>query len=135
MRLVPGWAAAGLALVVSLGFAALSCSHQSATPSTPSPSQDNEDIPLEVTNHNWLDVIIFVVHDGQSTRVGTASASSSVSFALPARLLGQGREIRLLGHPIGGSGSVVTETVVVQPGQYVEWTLESDLRRSAIGVY
>jgi hypothetical protein len=76
-----------------------------------------------------------VVHDGQSTRVGTASASSSVSLALPARLLGQGREIRLVGHPIGGSGSVITETVVVQPGQYVEWTLESDLRRSAIGVF
>jgi hypothetical protein len=29
----------------------------------------------------------------------------------------------------------LTETVVVQPGQWIEWTLESDLKRSAIGVY
>jgi len=135
MNLVPSWPAAGLVLVLSSALSSVGCSHGSAGRSTSSPSPANEDVPLEVTNHNWLDVIIFVVHDGQSTRVGTASASSSVSFALPARLLGQGREIQLVGHPIGGSGAVITEMVVVQPGQYVEWILESDLRRSAIGVY
>jgi len=24
---------------------------------------------------------------------------------------------------------------MVQPGQYIEWTLETDLRRSSVGVY
>jgi hypothetical protein len=134
MTVVQNWPAAGLVLILSAAVGSVSCSHHGGT-AGPSPSPANEDVPLEVTNHNWLDVIIFVVHDGQSTRVGTANASSSVSFALPARLLGQGREIRLVGHPIGASGAVITESVVVQPGQYVEWTLESDLRRSAIGVY
>jgi hypothetical protein len=28
-----------------------------------------------------------------------------------------------------------TETLVVQPGQYIEWTLETDLARSSVGVY
>jgi hypothetical protein len=135
MHLVPNWPAAGLVLVLSSAVSSLACSHGPAGGNTLNPSPATEDVPLEVTNHNWLDVIIFVVHDGQSTRVGTASASSSASFALPARLLGQGREIRLLGHPIGAAGAVITETVVVQPGQYVQWTLESDLRRSAVGVY
>jgi hypothetical protein len=111
------------------------CSHHASPDKSPTPSEANLDIPLEVTNHNYLDVIISVVHDGQSTRVGTAGGSSATSFALPPRLLGQGREIRLIGHPIGGEGSVITETVVVQPGQYIEWTLESDLKRSSIGVY
>jgi hypothetical protein len=76
-----------------------------------------------------------VVRDGQAVRVGIANATSAASFTLPARLLGQGRELRLLGHPIGGTGGAVTESVVVQPGQWIEWTLESDLDRSAIGVY
>lgn len=93
------------------------------------------EIALSVTNHNYLDVVIYVVHDGQHTRIGTVTGSSSQVFYVPARLLGQGREIQLLGDPIGSPDFARTETVVVQPGQYVEWTLETDLRRSSVGVY
>src|SRR5213592_2679403 len=93
------------------------------------------EIALSVTNHNYLDVVIYVLHDGQQTRIGTVTGSSSQVFYLRARLLGMGREIRLLGHPIGGQDLARTETIVVQPGQYIEWTLETDLRRSSVGVY
>jgi hypothetical protein len=125
---------AGLLLPVFL--AATACQHATAAPERAvGPADPNGNIPLEIDNHNWLDVIVYVVRDGQASRVGIASASSSASFSLPARMLGQGREIRLWGHPIGGTGGTLTETVVVQPGQWIEWTLESDLDRSAIGVY
>jgi hypothetical protein len=114
----------------------IACLHHSGPPpANTTPARYAEDVPLEIANHNWLDVIIYVLHDGQRSRVGTANASSSASFTLPARMLGVGREIRLWGHPIGGKGGALTETVVVQPGQWIEWTLESDLKRSAIGVY
>ena len=70
------------------------------------------------------------------TLLGAAALRKLVGGqGLPARLLGQGREIRLWGHPIGGTGGTLTESVVVQPGQWIEWTLETDLSRSAIGVY
>ena len=127
-----------LLLLVAFPLAGLACHHAAPAPTpAPAPASDDPsaDIALEIANHNWLDVIIYVVRDGQPTRVGIANASSSASFTLPARLLGQGREIRLWGHPIGGTGGTLTETVVVQPGQWIEWTLESDLNRSAIGVY
>jgi hypothetical protein len=101
----------------------------------PTPDTAPVDVPLEVDNHNWLDVVIYVIHDGERSRVGTASASSQTNFTLPARLVGQGHEVRLLGHPIGGEGAALTETVTVQPGQYIAWTLETDLDRSSIGVY
>lgn len=118
-------------------FLSVTACHPAAPPpeSAAYPADSAGDIPLEIANHNWLDVIIYVVRDGQASRVGIANASSSASFSLPARMLGQGREIRLWGHPIGGTGGTLTETVVVQPGQWIEWTLESDLDRSAIGVY
>src|SRR2546422_2536606 len=93
------------------------------------------EIALSVTNHNFLDVVIYVLHDGQQTRVGTVTGSSSQVFYLRARLLGTGREMRLLGHPIGGQTVARTETLVVQPGQYIKWTLETDLARSSVGVY
>ena len=125
-----------LLLLVAFPLAGPACHHaarEAASP--PVPNDRAADIALEIANHNWLDVIIYVVRDGQPMRVGIANASSSASFTLPARLLGQGREIRLWGRPIGGTGGALTETVVVQPGQWIEWTLESDLKRSAIGVY
>jgi len=122
-------------LLLLLGLAAGPACHHAKRDSEPAPETEPVDVPLEIDNHNWLDVIIYVVHDGERSRVGIANASSQSSFVLPARLMGQGHELRLLGHPIGGTGGTITETVVVQPGQYIEWTLESDLNRSAIGVY
>jgi hypothetical protein len=94
-----------------------------------------DSVSLQVANHNWSDVVIYVLRDGQPSRIGIATAASSASFVLPRRMLGQAGEIRLWGRPIGGRGDAFTETVVVQPGQWVEWTLETDLSRSAIGVY
>ncbi|HKW41970.1 MAG TPA: hypothetical protein VJN39_12040 [Gemmatimonadales bacterium] len=110
--------------------------HQDPHPNPSRPDRvPSGEIALDVTNHNFLDVVVYVVHDGQQTRVGTVTGSSSATFYLPGRLLGQGREIQLLGHPIGGSDLARTETIVVQPGQYVAWTIETDVRRSSVGVY
>jgi hypothetical protein len=93
------------------------------------------EIALNVTNHNYLDVVVYVLHDGQRTRVGTVSGSSSTVFFLPTRLIGQAREIRLFGDAIGSDAYAVTDILVVQRGQYIEWTLETDLRRSSVGVF
>ena len=125
----------GSRLLLLLALAAVPACHHAKRDAEPDPETAPVDVPLEIDNHNWLDVTIYVVHDGERSRVGIANASSQSSFVLPARLMGQGHEVRLLGHPIGGTGGTITETVVVQPGQYIEWTLETDLNRSAIGVY
>jgi len=93
------------------------------------------EVALSVTNHNYLDVVVYVLHDGLQTRVGTVTGSSSTVFFLPARLLGQGREIQLYGDAIGNDTYARTDILVVQPGQYIEWTLETDLRRSSVGVF
>ena len=93
------------------------------------------EIALRVTNHNFLDVTVYAIHNGQRTRVGTVTGSSSQVFYLPPRLLGLGREIQLLGDPIGSTDFALTETLMVQPGQYIEWTLETDLQRSSVGVF
>lgn len=93
------------------------------------------EIALNVTNHNFLDVVVYVLHDGLQTRVGTVTGSSSTVFFLPTRLLGQGREIQLYGDAIGNDTYARTDILVVQRGQYIEWTLETDLRRSSVGVF
>lgn len=93
------------------------------------------EIALNVTNHNYLDVVIYVLHDGQQTRVGTVTGSSSAVFFVPVRLLGVGHDVQLYGDAIGSEAYARTDLLVVQPGQYIEWTLETDLRRSSVGVF
>jgi len=93
------------------------------------------EIALNVTNHNYLDVVVYVIHDGVRTRIGTVTGSSSTVFFLPGRLLGQGREIQLYGDAIGNDTYARTDILVVQRGQYIEWTLETDLQRSSVGVF
>jgi hypothetical protein len=94
-----------------------------------------ERIRLEIDNHHYLDVTIYAVHDGQLTRLGVAGGSAHTEMMLPARLLGAGRELRLYGDPVGSSDRAVSEVIVVQPGQYIEWLLEPGLDRSTISVY
>ena len=118
------------ALLVA-GFLLTSC-HSRPEPVPEGPA---DGVPLEIANHNWSDVVIYVVRDGFQSRLGVASAASATSFMLPRRMLGQAGELQLFGRPIGAQGSAFTETVIVQPGQWVEWTLEDDLSRSAIGVF
>ena len=135
MALVVRWrglrAGKALALVLALTVASACFQRHRAGQDTPPTAE----VALSVTNHHWLDVVIYVIHDGQRTRVGTVTASSVQTFTLPPWMIGQGREIRLVGHPIGGVQVAQTETLTVQPGQYIEWTLENDLRRSSVGVF
>jgi len=121
------------ALLVAAGCLLAAC-HSRPGPGASEPA-DADGVPLQISNHNWSDVVIYVVQDGFQSRLGVAAAATATSFTLPRRMLGQAGELQLFGRPIGAKGSASTETVIVQPGQWVEWTLEDDLSRSAIGVF
>jgi hypothetical protein len=105
--------------------------------SEPHPAFDipEGEIALNVTNHNYLDVVIYVVHDGQQTRVGMVTGSSTALLFVPLRLLGMGHELQLYGRAIASDVVARTPTLILQAGQYIEWTLETDLRRSSVGVF
>jgi hypothetical protein len=91
--------------------------------------------PLTVDNNHWLDIVVFVYHDGEMSRVGTVTAASTGNFFLPPWMIGQSRNIRLLADPIGASKGIGTELIHIQPGQFIEWRLESQLARSTVAVY
>jgi hypothetical protein len=111
------------------------CAHRRPSAARqPAPSQPAE-VVLSVTNHHFLDITIYVEHDGLRTRVGTVTAASRQEFTLPIRLFGMSRQFTLLAEAIGSAEYVRTETLLVQPGQLIEWTLEHDLRRSSVGVF
>ena len=53
-----------------------------APPETTAP----EPVVLEVENHNWADVVLYVLHDGVQTRFPQVAAAHSVSIEIPTRL-------------------------------------------------
>jgi len=85
---------------VALLLAASGCFIFHRGQSDPPPAFDVPagEIALNVTNHNYLDVVIYVVHDGQQTRVGTVTGSSAALLFVPIRLLGMGHELHAPSH-------------------------------------
>jgi len=120
-----------VAIVALLALGPSCCARHRAAPPASTPSEWS----LRVENNHWLDVTVYVLHDGERTRLGLVTASSTQSFTLLARLVGQSHELALLGEAVGSRDAARTEVLSVRPGQRIEWTLESDLRRSSIGVY
>ena len=107
-------------------------SHHGTTQAAP--ATVNTPVDLEVENHNWSDVVIYLVRGTQRQRLGMVGALGSTVFTFPYRRLGTGGDARFTAHAIGGGG-YTSESVLVQPGQSLKWTLESDLSRSSLAVY
>ena len=117
-----------------LCFAAASaCASARHSEETPSPG--NSETMLEVENHNWRDVVIYLMNGNQSQRLGMVGGVSTKNFVFPYRQIATGGKVRLRAHPVGGLPSFTSEDVVIQSGQSLKWTLESDLKRSTLTVY
>ena len=127
----------GLRRAGALVFAVLAALSGCLRPPTPTPADPMNNGRVVVTVHNNYrsDITVYVIGDGQPIRVGTATAATTTTFDVPARLLGQGRQLRLRADPIGGRAVYTSELVRVGPGQRVDWTLETDLNRSSVAVY
>jgi len=94
-----------------------------------------EPVVLEVENHNWADVVLYVVHDGVQTRFTQVAAAHKLSIEIPARLQGQMGVIRIAARRIGGTDSYVSQAVSIRGSSAVRVTIESSLNRSSVGVW
>ena len=96
--------------------------------SSPSPLADGFELTLN--NRHWLDVNVFIQHDGESSRVTLVTASSSQSLILPLWMLGDSKLVRFIAEPVGAQESYTTDLLRVDLGQSVEVNVESVLSRS-----
>lgn len=99
------------------------------------PSRVDAEVALEVENHGWSDIVIYLVRGNATDRLGMVGSLNTKTFVFPFRKLGVGSDVRLRAYPIGGPRSFTSENLLVQPGQWIKWTLESDLTRSFLAVY
>jgi hypothetical protein len=91
---------------------------------------------LNVVNHHWSDVDVYVVHDGQRQRVGSVTAVGEENFQLSSSLTKPGGTLQLQAHAVGSSGGISSESFAVRPGgMQITWTIESNLSRATLAVY
>jgi hypothetical protein len=90
---------------------------------------------LEVENHNWADIIIYVVHDGRRSRLTSVTATKNSSLIIPPNMIGQVGNLQLVARRVGAYDRYVSQTISVRIGSTVVLTLESDLSRSSVAVW
>lgn len=100
----------------------------------PAPSVLSGDVSVEVENHNWNDITIYLMTGGLPQRLGMVTAMGSESFAFPAQRLNTAASVRLRALPVAGS-AFTSDAILVQPGQAIMWRLENDLDTSSLSVY
>jgi hypothetical protein len=119
----------------TLTLMATGCARKLVNTDATSADPGNAELALIIENHHWNDVRIYILHDGVRERLGTVTATSSQSFVIPFRRLGATGTIRLMADPIGGASVLTSESLAVQPGQSITWTLENSLSRSSVMVH
>jgi hypothetical protein len=90
---------------------------------------------LDVENHNWADVVLYVLHDGKQSRLTQVGGAHDVSVEIPPQLQGDTGIIRLAVRRIGGRDGYVSESISLRGGTSVRLTIESNISRSSVGVW
>jgi hypothetical protein len=89
---------------------------------------------VEVTNHNCLDINVYAVRSGTRMRLGTVRSMARSTFRVPESALSMGGRIRLMADPIGSPRGLLTEPILVQRGDRIEWQVENSLPLSHYSV-
>src|SRR4051812_4976146 len=97
-------------LMLMVAAAVSGCSKGRKGSSAPLPSAP---ATLRVESHHWLDVVIYAVHDGQRTRLGTATATKTTGFTIPASMIGRVATIQLLADPVGSNAGTASDRISV----------------------
>ena len=87
-------------------------------------------VGLDVKNQNFLDVDVFQIVDGFSTRLGTVTGNGTRHFLLDP-VVGS-RDFHLIAVPIGGAGRASSGVLAVSPGQTIVFTVGAVLANSNV---
>ncbi|HET7275408.1 MAG TPA: hypothetical protein VFI91_09620 [Longimicrobiaceae bacterium] len=93
------------------------------------------EMTVQVSNHNWSDMVVYGVSGGFRQRLGTVTSMSTRRFQLPrAAALSLGG-VHLIADPIGSDRSYSTGMIQVSPGQTIEFNIENNLAISNYSVW
>jgi hypothetical protein len=109
--------------------------HHTTLAGSAAPAPAIDSIYLEIENHNWSDVEIFINHDGRVDRVTQVTAAKNLTLLIPTHMRGETRSIRVIARRIGGRDTYTSPLISLSTGTTVRFTIESSLARSSVGVW
>jgi len=102
--------------------------------SSKNPAPARSEVSVEVENHNWSDITVYLLAGGLPQRLGMVTSLRTTVLAFPSQRLNAGSGVRLRALPVAGA-PYTTDAILVQPGQTITWTLENVLDHSSLTVY
>lgn len=90
---------------------------------------------VQVSNHNWADMTVYVIRNGMRQRLGTVTSMASRVFRIPPTLVNASGDLRLLADPVGSTHTYTSSSVHVWPGQTVDFKIENHLAISSVSVF
>ena len=125
-----------LAVLSALAVTSCSRSHPpAADPTVVAVEPPVQSLILEVENHNWSDIVVFVTHDGVNSRLSQVTANKNMKLPIPPHLVGSQGIVRLSVRRIGGNDSFASEPLSVRTGSTVRLSVESRLSGSSVAVW
>lgn len=90
---------------------------------------------VRVTNHNWLDMHVYVIRDGgQRQSIGVVESFRTSELTLPPGALDAGARVQLVADPIGARGVYVSPEILAGPSDDVILTIQNSLPLSVMTV-
>lgn len=121
--------AIGMLLLLTSG-----CINREKEPQTGPLPPASSPTSIEVTNNNWLDMVVYASRAGFRVRLGTVTSLEQETFSMPATME-TGGEVRLIASPIGLNAVYQSDPISVSPGQRVAFTIENQVGISTISVW
>jgi hypothetical protein len=90
---------------------------------------------VEVTNRNWSTIHAYVLSGGRRLSLGLVTTFRTETFTLPPGSFSGSPRLRFLAVLIGSSRNYLSEDVLVEPGDFVEWVIEHDVAHSHVSVF
>ena len=88
-----------------------------------------ETTTIRVENNSFLDMTVYVIRNGQRTRLGLVNGSSTRTFVIPDRVVGFGENLSFLADPVGSSVTAQSFDMYVRPGDEVGITIPATVGR------
>ncbi len=127
--------AAFLTLTMAALVAVPAAAQTAPEESSETPAAVSKRTTVRVINNNWHDITVYAFRAGYRRRLGTVTSFTSRVLTLPPTFLIRSDELRLIADPIGRRGAFISEPLLVNPGDVVEWRLLNNIRLSNIFIY
>lgn len=127
--------AAVVALIAALATAACASSgFRTEEPESDRSSRERQPATVRVQNDSQWALRVFVISGGDRRQIGSMHSLDTAVFQIPSSVLSRGGGIRLAADPTGPRFVYLSEQVLVNPGDLVEWNIQNNPSHTSISV-